>query len=111
MPGQSPHFGRMPDAQHRSGLSRGKLYQLAAQHRGLFKKVDAATIVDLRMLEYLGALPAADRGRGRPRKGERSAVAAPENTDAAPVEGRHRHFVAGRADLRGRVLETSDLEG
>ena len=38
-----------------------KLYQLAAQHRGLFRKADAATIVDLKMLDQiLGALPAAE---------------------------------------------------
>ena len=71
MPDQLPRFGRTPDAQRRSGLSRGKLYQLAAQHPGLFKKYDTATIVDLEMLDrILEALPAADM-RKRPRKDER----------------------------------------
>lgn len=67
MPDPSPRFGRMPDAKRRSGLSKGKLYQLAAQHRGLFKKADAATIIDLEMLDrILAELPAAEidtRGR------------------------------------------------
>jgi hypothetical protein len=71
MPDQSPHFGRLPDAKRRSGLSRGKLYQLAARHRGLFRKVDTATIVDLKMLDrILGALPAAEFARRRPRKAD-----------------------------------------
>ena len=55
MPDQSPHFGRIPDAKRRSGLSRAKLYEIAAQHRGLFRKADAATIVDLQMLDRIQA--------------------------------------------------------
>jgi hypothetical protein len=54
-------FGRIPAAKTRSGLSRSKLYELAARHPGLFKKADGATIVDLEMLdEILADLPAAD---------------------------------------------------
>jgi hypothetical protein len=70
MPVQSPRFGRMPDACRRSGLSKGKLYDLAAHNPGLFKKVDAATIVDLvRLDEIIEAQPDAElTGRGRPRK-------------------------------------------
>lgn len=57
----SPRFGRMPAAERRSGLKRGKLYQLATANPGLFKKVGAATIVDLEMLDdILAASPAAD---------------------------------------------------
>lgn len=55
-----PRFGRIPDGIRRSGLSRGKLYDLAAQHEGLFRKVDAATIVDLQKLDQvLANLPTA----------------------------------------------------
>jgi hypothetical protein len=64
MPDQS-RFGRIPDAKRLSGLSRAKLYQIAAQHRGLFLKADGATIVDLQMLEQiLVALPPAEIARG-----------------------------------------------
>jgi hypothetical protein len=57
----SPRFGRIPDAERRSGLSRGKLYQIAAGHSGLFKKAGAATIVDLDKLDQILAnLPAAE---------------------------------------------------
>jgi hypothetical protein len=54
-------FGRIAAAEQRSGLKRGKLYQLAAANPGLFKKAGAATIVDLLMLDdVLAALPPAD---------------------------------------------------
>jgi hypothetical protein len=57
----TPRFGRIPDAKRRSGLSRGKLYELAAQNKGLFRKADAATIVDLQRLDrILADLPAAE---------------------------------------------------
>ena len=56
-------FGRIPDAQARSGLSRSELYELAAENSGLFKKRGAATIVDLERLDQILAdLPAADIG-------------------------------------------------
>jgi hypothetical protein len=56
-----PRFGRIPDGIRRSGLSRGKLYGLAAQHKGLFLKADAATIVDLQKLDQvLADLPPAE---------------------------------------------------
>jgi hypothetical protein len=54
-------FGRIPDAKARSGLSRGKLYELAAENSGLFKKFGAAVIVDLEYLDQiLAELPSAD---------------------------------------------------
>jgi hypothetical protein len=54
-------FGRIPAAEQRSGLKRGTLYKLAAANPGLFRKVNAATIVDLQMLdEILAGQPAAD---------------------------------------------------
>ena len=56
-----PRFGRIPDGMARSGLSRSKLYELAGQHHGLFKKLDAAVIVDLQMLDQvLADLPPAE---------------------------------------------------
>ena len=59
-----PRFGRVPDAKRESGLSRAKLYLMAAEHPGLFKKADRATIVDLEYLrEILAGLPAADISR------------------------------------------------
>jgi hypothetical protein len=48
-----PRFGRIPDAKHRSGLSRSTLYGLAAKHRGLFVKAGAATLVDLNVLDRI----------------------------------------------------------
>jgi len=63
----SPRFGRIPVAEQRSGLKRGKLYQLATTNRGLFRKCGSATLVDLLMLdEILEALPAADVNVGAP---------------------------------------------
>jgi hypothetical protein len=54
-------FGRLSMAEQRSGLKRGKLYELAQKHRGLFKKAGTATIVDLDFLDrILAGLPAAD---------------------------------------------------
>jgi hypothetical protein len=54
-------FGRIPDAVRRSGLSRSKLYEMAAHHSGLFRKADAVTIVDLELLDrILADLPAAN---------------------------------------------------
>ena len=56
-----PRFGRIPDAERRSGLKRGSLYKLAGLHRGLFVKAGDATLVDLERLDrILAALPAAD---------------------------------------------------
>jgi hypothetical protein len=54
-------FGRIADAKRQSGLSRGKLYHLAAENQGLFRKAGAATIVDLEKLDrVLAALPPAE---------------------------------------------------
>jgi hypothetical protein len=61
-----PRWGRIPDGVRRSRLSRGKLYGLAAKHKGLFRKADAATIVDLEMFDQiLEALPAAEINSNR----------------------------------------------
>jgi hypothetical protein len=56
-----PRWGRISQAVERSGVRRGKLYQLGAQHAGLFRKLDSVTLVDLQMLdEILAELPAAE---------------------------------------------------
>ena len=61
-----PRFGRLPDAEKRSGLKRGALYKLAAKHPGVFKKCGAATIIDLELLDdVLAALPAANITTGQ----------------------------------------------
>ena len=61
MPKRQREFGRIPDAEKRSGLKRKSLYELAAQHKGLFRKAGSATIVDLTMLDdVLAQLPPAE---------------------------------------------------
>jgi hypothetical protein len=56
-------YGRIPAAVERSGLSRGSLYILAREHRGLFKKRGKATTVDLMMLDdIIAEFPAAEIG-------------------------------------------------
>ena len=56
-----PRWGRIPDGVRQGKMSRGKLYGLAAKHKGLFRKLDAATIVDLEFLDQiLEELPAAE---------------------------------------------------
>jgi hypothetical protein len=60
----SNRFGRIPQAKAQSGLSRSKLYELAAAHPGLFLKLDATTIVNLEMLDnILAELPEAQIGK------------------------------------------------
>jgi hypothetical protein len=55
-----PRFGRIPAATQRSGMSRSKLYEIAGQHPGLFRKAGAVTLVDLQLLdEILADLPPA----------------------------------------------------
>jgi hypothetical protein len=59
--GEGRRWGRISDAVNYSGLSRTSLYNLAATHRGLFKKHGSATIVDFQILnEILEAAPAAE---------------------------------------------------
>ena len=56
-----PRFGRIADGVRRSGLSRATLYNLAAEHPGLFKKCGAATLVHLEKLDQiLAELPPAE---------------------------------------------------
>jgi hypothetical protein len=56
-------WGRIPDATARSGMGRGYLYKLAAEHPGLFRKLGTSTIVDFQMLDaILEAAPNAKLG-------------------------------------------------
>jgi hypothetical protein len=51
-------WGRTSHAEQRSGLKRGKLYQIAQENRGLLKKAGAATLWDLdRLGKILADLP------------------------------------------------------
>ena len=53
-------FGKIPTAVGYSGISRPKLYELAAAHPGHFRKNGKATLVDFRLLdEILDGLPVA----------------------------------------------------
>jgi hypothetical protein len=56
-----PRWGRIPDAERQSGTKRSKLYEIARENPGLFRKAGHAVIVDLHMLDgILAALPPAD---------------------------------------------------
>lgn len=56
--GGRPRFGRIADAVKYSVRSRGRLYQLNAQHPGLFRKDGASTLVDFNALDkILSELP------------------------------------------------------
>jgi hypothetical protein len=46
-------WGRIPEAEAESKLSKGSLYKLAKAHPGLFKKLGSATIVDMAMLHQI----------------------------------------------------------
>jgi hypothetical protein len=53
-------FGRIPHATQHAGIGRSSLYEIAAEHPGLFVKFKTATLVDLAKLdEILDALPPA----------------------------------------------------
>jgi hypothetical protein len=68
-PGQlrRPRFGRMPSAIEYSGLSRSRLYELAAVTNGLFRKQGRSTLIDFAVLDQLlEALPAAELKSARP---------------------------------------------
>jgi hypothetical protein len=57
----SPPFGRIPQAVKARGISRSKLYEIAAQHEGVFQKLDSMTIVNFSRLDnVLKNLPAAE---------------------------------------------------
>jgi hypothetical protein len=56
----SPRFGSIPRAIEHSGRSRSRLYQLAGQYPGLFRKDGKSTLVDFAVLDkILDELPVA----------------------------------------------------
>jgi hypothetical protein len=53
-----PRMGKVPAAVEYSGRSRSRLYELAQEHRDLFRKDGASTLVDFDVLDrILDALP------------------------------------------------------
>ena len=53
-----PRFGRIPTATQYAGIGRSKLYELAAEFEGLFRKSGGAVLVDFDKLDQiLDALP------------------------------------------------------
>ena len=65
-PGARPRFGKIDAAVAYSGRGKSRLYELAHQHRGLFKKDGFSTLVDFDVLDrILDALPAADINQQR----------------------------------------------
>ena len=64
-----PRFGKIPAAMHYSGFGRSKLYEVAADHPGLFRKSGVTTLVDFEILdEILNSLPVAVIKAGRREK-------------------------------------------
>jgi excisionase family DNA binding protein len=56
----TPEYGRIPEACHRFGLSRSRLYLLAGEGRVRLIKVGNATLVDFGSVhDYLASCPAA----------------------------------------------------
>jgi hypothetical protein len=51
--GAGKRWGRISDAEEFSGFKKGFIYKLAKNHPGLLRKVGAATIVDLEMLDSI----------------------------------------------------------
>jgi hypothetical protein len=51
--GAAKRWGRIPDAEGRSGFKKGFIYKLGKKHPGLLRKVGAATIVDLELLDSI----------------------------------------------------------
>jgi hypothetical protein len=55
-----PRFGKLPAAVTYSGRSRSRLYEWAAEHRGLIRKDGASTLIDFDILDQiLDTLPVA----------------------------------------------------
>ena len=64
-----PRFGKIPAAVDYSGLGRSKLYEVAADNPGLFRKSGATTLVDFEILDrILNNLPVAVIKPGRREK-------------------------------------------
>jgi hypothetical protein len=57
----APRWGRPSQSKSRSGISRSSLYEIARQHKGVFKKMGSATLVDYdKVDEILADLPDAN---------------------------------------------------
>lgn len=57
---KSSRWGRVADAVREGPFKRSRLYKLAAQHPGLFRKDGKSTIVDLTLKDRIASeLPAA----------------------------------------------------
>ena len=69
-----PSHGRIPQAVKTRGISRSKLYEVAAKHPGVFKKLDSMTIVNFRKLDnVLENLPVAELpGTAQKMKGKKN---------------------------------------
>jgi hypothetical protein len=62
-------FSKIRAASARVGIGRSSLYELAAKHRGLFRKFGSATLVDDEILDSIvNKWPAARIGAARGRK-------------------------------------------
>jgi hypothetical protein len=59
-PAFRPRYASIRNATAYSAICRSRLYELAGQHRGLFRKNGSATVVDLNVLDdILDGLPLA----------------------------------------------------
>lgn len=68
-----PRTGTIPDATEYCGLSRSKLYNVAAERSGLFIKWDRRTLVNFDVLDaIIDELPVLTLKPRAPRKPERS---------------------------------------
>jgi hypothetical protein len=64
-----PRFAKIAQAVQYCGLSRSRLYELGAQHRGLIRKQGRTSLVDISALDQiLNELPNANLKAPPPRK-------------------------------------------
>ena len=84
-----PKFGRLPAAQRRSGLSRGALYNIAAQNPGLFLKLAKPRLSIFK--NSTPCWPTCRRPKSKPAS-PLSVTATPSKTPNAGHVGRRSHF-------------------
>jgi hypothetical protein len=59
-----PDWGRPSQSKQKCGMPRSKVYEIAAQHKGIIKKMGAASYVNYgRINEIIAALPDAKIGK------------------------------------------------
>jgi hypothetical protein len=69
MSAPNPRFGTIPRAVDYSGRSRSRLYQLASEYEGLFRKDGKSTLVDFSILDrILDGLPIGPQADEQPRR-------------------------------------------